>query len=146
METLMIEFQNVLLENLLVLHGVRRLINHSTVFPYFEYIWFYASEYSEVCFTDAELYFNNCLFLIYRVNKLSFTNLTMWFTKQCKRYRIKHSRFTCTIMTYNKCRFTFVKWNFCKIITGRQKVFIFNRFKNDHAISSACASVISSLI
>ena len=72
MKRFMIQFNDILFEDLLVLLRVRRLIQHCIIFPYLKEVRFDPTHNSKVGFTNSKFYFNYTFFIVYCVHKLWF--------------------------------------------------------------------------
>ena len=84
MKGFVIEMQNVLLQNLLIISGMRFLINHLTVTIDLKHHWFDSSNNFVFGFTNRELTSGQKFFLIYRINQLWFVDVTMSLSKENK--------------------------------------------------------------
>ena len=61
-----------------------------------------------------------------------FINFTKWFVEQNKSQRIQHCGFACSVSSDDKVGVIFLKINFSKLITRREKIFPPNLLKRYH--------------
>ena len=126
---LVVHLQNILLQPLLLVQCSCRFVQFCSIPIDLKNIGFDSPDNFPLNITNPKLNLNTTVFLIYRIKKLWFIDLTKRFTKQRKGKSIKHRALTRTISTNDKIGSIIGKVYFSKLISGREKVFPTNLFK-----------------